>query len=60
MAVQAAIRILDGEAVPKVIELPADIIDIHNCAAWDRPFEDRPLPEWDAMMRRIRSGTRAG
>jgi ribose transport system substrate-binding protein len=55
MAVQAAIRILDGETVPKVIELPADIIDIHNCAAWDRPFEDRPLPDWDAMMRRIRS-----
>jgi ribose transport system substrate-binding protein len=59
MAVQAAIRILDGEAVPKVIELPADIIDIANCAAWDRPYEDRPLPEWDAVMNRLRSSGRA-
>lgn len=53
MAVQAAIRILDGETVPKIIELPAEIIDIANCAAWDRPYEDRPLPEWDAIMNRI-------
>ena len=55
MAVQAAIRILDGETVPKIIELPAEIIDIANCAAWDRPYEDRPLPEWDTIMNRIRS-----
>jgi ribose transport system substrate-binding protein len=55
MAVQAAIRILDGETVPKVIELPAEIINVANCAAWDRPYEARPLPEWDAVMNRIRS-----
>ncbi len=55
MAVQAAIRILDGETVPEIIELPAEIITVANCAAWDRPYEDRPLPEWDAIMNRIRS-----
>lgn len=50
MAVQAAIRILDGKPVPKVIELPADIIDISNCESWDRPYEERPLPMWDDVM----------
>lgn len=50
MAVQAAIRILDGEAVPKLVELPADLIDITNCAAWDRPYAERPLPDWDQVM----------
>jgi len=50
IAVQAAIRILDGKAVPDVIELPADIIDITNCDAWDRAYEDRPLPMWDDVV----------
>jgi ribose transport system substrate-binding protein len=50
IALQAAIRILDGKAVAKVIELPAEIIDISNCDAWDRPYEERPLPMWDDVM----------
>jgi ribose transport system substrate-binding protein len=60
IAVQAAIRILDGKPVPPVIELPAEIIDITNCAAWDRAYEDRPLPEWDAVMGEAGGKIRAG
>lgn len=53
IAVQAAIRILDGQPVPQVVELPAEIIDITSCEAWDRPYEDRPLPMWDDVMNAV-------
>jgi ribose transport system substrate-binding protein len=46
LAVQAAIRILDGDPVPEVVSLGAEIIDATNCAAWDTPYEDRPIPDW--------------
>ena len=55
MAVQAAVRILDGKPVPGVVEMPAEIIDASNCAAWDRPFEQRPLPDWDTVMAALRA-----
>ncbi|MDI3469023.1 MAG: hypothetical protein OJF62_001086 [Pseudolabrys sp.] len=50
IALQAAIRILDGKPVAKVIELPAGIIDISNCEVWNRPYEERPLPMWDDVV----------
>lgn len=50
LAVQAAIRILDGKDVPAVVSLSADIIDASNCDVWDKPYEARPLPEWDAVV----------
>jgi ribose transport system substrate-binding protein len=50
IALQAAIRILDGKPVAGVVELPAEIIDISNCDAWDRPYEERPLPMWDDVI----------
>jgi ribose transport system substrate-binding protein len=50
IALQAAIRILDGKPVPRVVELPAEIIDVSNCEAWDRPYEERPLPMWEDVM----------
>lgn len=46
-AVYAAVRILDGLAVPRLLELPAEVIDAGNCAAWDRPYEERKLPSWE-------------
>jgi ribose transport system substrate-binding protein len=49
LAVQAAIRILDGDPVPAVVSLGAEIIDATNCAAWDTPYEDRPIPDWDSV-----------
>lgn len=48
-ALMAALRLLQGEDVPAVVELPAEVIARHNCAAWHRPYEDRPLPDWTAL-----------
>ncbi|WP_417670394.1 sugar ABC transporter substrate-binding protein [Roseibium sp.] len=48
IATEAAIRMLSGKSVPKVIELPAEIVDARNCDLWDRPYEERPLPDWAA------------
>ena len=41
-----ALRILEGEAVPEVITLPAEVIGREISAEWDCPYEERPLPEW--------------
>lgn len=48
VAMMAASRLLEGEAVPAVIELPADVIGAENCADWDCSYEQRPLPDWPA------------
>jgi ribose transport system substrate-binding protein len=56
MAVQAAVRILDGDPVPDVVSLDAEVIDATNCAAWDRPYEDRPIPDWDSAVAGARRG----
>lgn len=50
IGVQAAVRILDGLPVPELIELPAEIVDASNCDAWDRPYEERPLPLWENVV----------
>lgn len=47
IATEAAVRHLRGEAVPSEIILPAQIVDRANCAAWDRPLEERECPRWD-------------
>jgi ribose transport system substrate-binding protein len=49
-ATEAAVRVLSGLPVPEQIELPVDIVDAGNCDAWDRPFEERPLPVWDNVV----------
>lgn len=46
IATEAAYRIVTGEAVPAVIELPVEIVDTQNAAAWDLSYEHRPLPDW--------------
>lgn len=51
LAVEAASRILAGEKVPPEIMLPVVIVDRSNCEAWDRPYAERPLPDWDAHVR---------
>ncbi len=50
IATEAAIRLLRGEPVPGRIELPVEIVDAGNCAAWDLPYEKRPLPEWERVV----------
>lgn len=47
--VHAAIRILEGLPVPRLLELPAEVIDAGTCEAWDRPYERRPLPSWESV-----------
>lgn len=50
LSVQAAVRVLSGQPVPAEIMLPVEIVDRRNCAAWDRDYAERPLPEWDAYV----------
>ena len=49
IATECAIRHLRGEPVPKEIILPVEIVDRSNCDRWERPYEDRPCPEWDEV-----------
>jgi ribose transport system substrate-binding protein len=46
IAAEAAHRVILGEAVPPVIELPVEIVEGGNCGQWDLPYEQRPLPDW--------------
>ncbi|MDA0656985.1 MAG: sugar ABC transporter substrate-binding protein, partial [Proteobacteria bacterium] len=47
VATEAAYRILSGRKVPAIIEMPVDIVDASNCDSWDRPYEERPIPDWE-------------
>ncbi len=51
VATEAALRHLRGERVPREILLPAKIVDASNYAAWDRPFEQRPCPDWNLAVK---------
>jgi len=50
-ATRAAVRHLRGEAVPKKIMLPAEIIDKSNYGAWLVPVEQRSCPEWSDVVK---------
>lgn len=50
LGVEAAIRHLRGEALPKEILLPVQIVDRLNCDKWDRPFEQRSCPKWEDVV----------
>lgn len=49
LVAEMALRHLCGEAVPRRIVLPADIIDSRNAAAWDQPYEARRCPDWQRV-----------
>jgi ribose transport system substrate-binding protein len=51
LAVEAAVRVLEGGRVPGEIILPVEVVDRSNCAAWDRPYAERPLPAWSDHVR---------
>jgi ribose transport system substrate-binding protein len=51
LAAMAAVRHLRGLPVPPEILLPAQVIHRGNHAAWLVPVAERPLPEWDAIVR---------
>ncbi len=49
-ATLAALRLVKGEAVPAYIELPVEIVTAENCAAWEKGYEERPLPSWEEAV----------
>ena len=53
LATEAAIRHLRGEALPREITLPVQIVDRTNCALWDKPFEERECPRWEDVVRTL-------
>lgn len=46
LGVEAAVRVLRGETVPRLLMLPVEVVDRSNCVAWDKPYAERSLPEW--------------
>ena len=46
LGVEAAVRVLRSETVPRLLMLPVEVVDRSNCAAWDKPYAERSLPEW--------------
>ena len=50
LAVQAAVRHLRGEAVPQQIILPVVIAKQDNVDPWLLTPEERPVPNWDAVV----------
>jgi ribose transport system substrate-binding protein len=50
VATEAALRHLRGEAVPREIILPTQIVDRANCGAWDVPLEKRQTPDWSEVI----------
>jgi len=50
-ATRAAVRHLNGEALPEKIMLPAEIIDKSNYQAWLVPVEQRTCPDWSEVVR---------
>lgn len=51
IATEAAVRHLRGETVPTRIMLPVQVVDASNCAQWNVPFEKRPSPDWQQIVR---------
>jgi len=51
LATECAVRHLRGERVPANIELPAEIVDRHNCESWDLPYEQRSIPTLEEILR---------
>jgi len=51
LATECAVLRVRGEAVPREIMLPVEIIDRSNVGAWDLPYERRPCLEWDEALR---------
>ena len=51
VATECAIRRARGEAIPREILLPVEIVDRSNVGAWDLPYERRPCLEWAEALR---------
>jgi ribose transport system substrate-binding protein len=51
IAARAVLRHLAGQAVPKEIMVPAELLDRSNCGRFKLPFEKRPCPAWNEIVR---------
>jgi ribose transport system substrate-binding protein len=52
LAVQAAVRHLKGEKIPRLVTLPVFIIDKGNVGTLARTPEERKVPSWDTATRK--------
>ena len=50
LAVEAVLRLIDGQPVPRRIDLPVEIVDALNYGPWDLPYDERPLPVWAEIV----------
>jgi ABC-type sugar transport system substrate-binding protein len=50
LAVNAMVRHLRGERVPKEIALPVVIVDKQNAKTWTMPVEEKPVPDWSKVV----------
>ena len=51
IAARAVLRHLGGQAVPREIMVPAELIDRSNCGRFKVPFAERACPAWDEIVR---------
>ena len=51
LVTKAAIEYLNGNKIPKRIILPAKIVTKENAKAWTLPPEERPIPDWDEILK---------
>jgi ribose transport system substrate-binding protein len=51
IATKAAIKQLNGEKIPKELILPVTIVTKDNAAKWRLSYEERPVPNWDEVVK---------
>jgi len=52
LATKAGIKFLNGEKIPKRIILPVVIVTKDIAQKWTVPFEERPVPNWDELIKK--------
>lgn len=51
LATKAAIKFLNGEKIPKKIILPVVLVTKEIAQKWTVPFEQRPVPDWNKIIK---------
>lgn len=52
LTTKAAIQYLNGKKIPKRIILPVVIVTKNKAKGWTVPFEKRPAPDWDTIIKK--------
>jgi len=47
MALEAAIRLMEGRALPREVILPTELVTQENAEEWMLDYDRRPLPRWN-------------